>query len=82
MSDFGEHKLLILATLKELKEEQKELYQFLREHTAEEESNIKDISKRLQYLEHDHRWHIKIWSAAATILAVCTSFVLDYLKGR
>lgn len=82
MSDnkWPEYQFHVLESIKRLESNQAELYQFLREHMNEESDNMRKIMERLQYLENDHKWHTKMWSAAAAIAATIFSTALSYLK--
>lgn len=78
-NDFNQYKELILSELKQLREEQKDLSRFIRDHMIHEDETIDAIKERLLKMESQALFATKLWSAVISSAAALISLILHSL---
>jgi len=77
---FSSYRLLILEALKDLKADQAELYDFLRDHMEKEDGHLTEIRDRLAKLESDRMHQTQMWSfGIASLTSLLVGIISRYV---
>lgn len=75
-NNWTEYQYYVLKTIAELKEEVEHNNVSTQESLQDIRDTLHAIQSRLQYLEHDHKWHSKIAASVAGLLAFVASWLI------
>jgi hypothetical protein len=60
--DWDRYEIHVLETLKRLEEKHDKLYDFVTEHMREEEKSMAELNLRLQKVETNAKWYVRIFT--------------------
>jgi len=61
-NNWDKYEVHVLETLTRLEKTQNELFQFVRDHKEKEEARIDELTAKVQKVENDSKWYVKISS--------------------